>query len=352
MTCNPAECGRAAFESVIRLGIAPTPDNFAVWYEYHSGLNPELRHLVDLLLTKPGHCDDQAMAAVHRKFFAHVRERDALRSASERMQSLLVDVDSAIGGAGEDARNFGETVRDSSTAFVAGRTSLPALIQRLREEAQAMSERSEAIGQHLAGAAERIQLLERSLDDLRQDAATDGLTKLANRRSFDTRLRQATGTAMNSGEPLALMLIDIDHFKRVNDNWGHQTGDQVLRLVAATLTASIRDGDFVARYGGEEFAVIMPDTTAPAAFAVADRVRLAFEGRQIVARTTGKTIDGVTVSAGGACYEPGERLSEWIERADKALYAAKKSGRNRVCLASPAENSTGTASERPVACVA
>lgn len=352
MKCDPAECGRSAFDSVVQLGITPTPDNFAIWYEYHSGLNPELRHLIDLLLSKPGRCDDQTMAAVHRKFFAHVRERDALRSAAERMQSLLVEVGEAVGDAGEGARSFGDIVRDTSTAFVSGATSLPVLIQRLREEAQAMAERSEAIGQHLAGAAERIQLLERSLDDLRQDAATDGLTKLANRRSFDTRMRESAGRAMNSGAPLSLVLIDIDHFKRVNDNWGHQTGDQVLRLVAATLTASIREGDFVARYGGEEFAVIMPATTADGAFDVADRVRQAFEGRQIVARNTGKIIGGVTVSAGGACYEPGERLSDWVERADQALYAAKKTGRNRVCMAPLAENSAGAASERPVATVA
>ncbi len=352
MKCDPAECGRSAFDSVVQLGITPTPDNFAIWYEYHSGLNPELRHLIDVLLSKPGRCDDQTMAAVHRKFFAHVRERDALRSAAERMQSLLVEVGVAVGDAGEGARSFGDIVRDTSTAFVSGTTSLPVLIQRLREEAQAMAERSEAIGQHLAGAAGRIQLLERSLDDLRQDAATDGLTKLANRRSFDIRLRESAGRAMNSGAPLSLLLIDIDHFKRVNDNWGHQTGDQVLRLVAATLTASIREGDFVARYGGEEFAVIMPATTADGAFDVADRVRQAFEGRQVVARNTGKIIGGVTVSAGGACYEPGERLSDWIERADQALYAAKKTGRNRVCMTPPVENSPSAASERPVATVA
>jgi len=354
---DPAECGRKAFDSVVQFGITPTPDNFAIWYEYHSGLNPELRHLIDLLVSAPGRCDDPTMAAVHRKYFAHVREREALRDASERMQTLLQEVGAAVGDAGQGARSFGDVVRDTSTAFVSGATSLPMLIQRLREEAQAMAERSESIGQHLAGAAERIQLLERSLDDMRHDAATDGLTKLHNRRSFDTRLREFAGTAMNSGEPLALVLIDIDHFKRVNDNWGHQTGDQVLRLVAATLTADSRPGDFVARYGGEEFALILPSTDSGAAFVVADRVRRGFAGRQIVARGSGKTIGAVTVSAGGACYEPGERLSEWVERVDRALYVAKQSGRNQVRMATPAghsaaENPPGSASDREVAAVA
>ena len=330
---NPAECGRAAFDSVVQLGITPTPDNFAIWYEDHSGLNPELRHLIDVLLSKPAHCDDQTMAAIYRKFFVHAGERDALREASDRMQHLLHEVGAMVGDAGNGAREFGTVVRDTSRAFADGGLTLPALIQKLREEARAMADRSEAIGQHLTGAVERIQLLERSLDDMRQDAATDGLTRLANRRSFDTQLREVAGRAMNSGEPLMLLLIDIDHFKRVNDTWGHQTGDQVLRLVASTLASSARTSDFVARYGGEEFAVILPATRPDAAVAVAERVRRSFEGREIVARTSGKTIGNLTLSAGGALYEPGERLSEWVERADQALYAAKKGGRNRVMLA-------------------
>jgi diguanylate cyclase len=333
---DPAECGQAAFDSVVQLSITPTPDNFAIWYEYHSGLNPELTHLIDLLLSKPGRCDDQTMAAVHRKFFSHVRERDALRAASERMQALLQEVGVAVGEAGDDARQFGAAVRDTSSAFANGTTTLPELIQRLREEARAMADRSEAIGQHLAGAAERIAVLERSLDDLRQDAATDSLTRLNNRRSFDARLRDAAGQAMNSGAPLALVLVDIDHFKRVNDEWGHQTGDQVLRLVAGMLTAHTRPEDFAARYGGEEFALILDGTCGEAAVAVAERVRRGFEGREIVARTSGRSIGIISVSAGVALYEPGERLTAWIERADQAMYAAKRAGRNRVLLA-PAE---------------
>lgn len=352
MQYEPAECGRRAFDSVVRLGITPTPDNFAIWYEYHSGMNPELRHLVDLLLSQSGHCDDQAMGAVHRRFFAHAGERDALREASERMQGLLAEVGTAVGEAGQGARDFGTVVRDTAGAFAGGAATLPQLIQRLREEARTMAERSEALAQHLAGAAERIQLLERSLDDLRQDAATDGLTKLHNRRSFDTHLREAAGRAMNSGAPLSLLMLDIDHFKRVNDRFGHQTGDQVLRLVAATLAAGLRPGDFAARYGGEEFAVILADTDPAAALALAERVRRSFVGRQIVARGSGTNIGEITLSGGCARYDPGERLSDWVERADRALYAAKQGGRNRVCQAGAAEETAAGCIRMPSAAVA
>jgi diguanylate cyclase len=288
------------------------------------------------------------MGAIYRKFFVHARERDALREAFERMQGLLHEVGSVVGDAGQDARAFGTAVRTSSHAFTHGGVSLAALIQRLREEARTMAERSEAIGQHLIGAVERIQSLERSLDDLRHDAATDGLTRLANRRSFDTHLRDFAGKAMNSGEPLMLVLIDIDHFKRVNDSWGHQTGDQVLRLVAGILTSLIRQGDFAARYGGEEFAVVMPDTAPEPALAVAERIRRSFEGRDIVARNSGKSIGSVTISAGLAEYDPGERLAAWVGRADAALYAAKRGGRNRAVIA-PAAAAASAAAPASVA---
>ena len=332
---DPNARGHAAFASLVQFGIAPSPDNFAIWFEYHGGLNPELRHLIDMLMARSKMVDDRVMEAIHKKFFAHSSERDAVQQASSRMQGLLQEVGSMVGEAGADATRFGAVVRDTTSALAEGTTSLPALIQQVRAEARDMAERSERLALHLTGAAERIQWLERSLDEVRRDAATDGLTGLCNRRTFDARLREAAGSAMNTGEPLTLVMADIDHFKRVNDTWGHPTGDQVLRLVAATLTGNLRVGDIAARYGGEEFAVIMPATSQREAFEVADRVRRTFEGRRLVARTSGTTINGVTVSFGGACYEPGEPLAEWVGRADQALYSAKNAGRNQVKMAPP-----------------
>lgn len=330
---DPIACGRRAFESVERLGIVPTPENFAIWFEYHGGLNPELCHLVDLLLAQPRRFDEQMMASIHQTFMAHASERTALRRASERMLGLLQEVGAMVGEAGVDASRFGAVVRDTSHAVVASSVSLADLIQRVEQEARDMAVRSESLARHLAGAAERISVLERSLDDVRRDAATDGLTGLHNRRAFDGRLRELAGSAMNSGDSVALLMVDIDHFKRVNDKWGHQIGDQVLRLVAAMLTASVRPEDFLARYGGEEFAAILPGATPGEAHAVAERVRRGFEGRQLVVRNSGKAIGGVTLSVGGACYEPGEPMAAWIDRADAALYAAKQGGRNQVQIA-------------------
>jgi diguanylate cyclase len=136
---------------------------------------------------------------------------------------------------------------------------------------------------------------------------------------------------MNSGDELSMLMIDIDHFKKVNDTWGHQTGDIVLRHLAQTLQKAVRGGDHVARYGGEEFAVILPNTDGKAAVTVAENIRETLAKEPLVIELT-PPITPTTVSIGAACYDPGEPLAEWVGRADAALYSAKRDGRDRVEL--------------------
>jgi diguanylate cyclase (GGDEF)-like protein len=169
--------------------------------------------------------------------------------------------------------------------------------------------------------------------ELEKMAACDGLTGLPNRRSFDDALERALAFANRSGKPLTLLLLDIDHFKRVNDVHGHLAGDLVLKEVAGRVAATIRRSDLAARYGGEEFAVILPATDVAGGRVVAERVRasvaeLAIQWEQKVLR--------VSVSIGGAqVKQPGAPRAgvAVIREADDALYAAKESGRNRVCWA-------------------
>jgi diguanylate cyclase (GGDEF)-like protein len=166
---------------------------------------------------------------------------------------------------------------------------------------------------------------------LEEQALTDGLTGLANRRSFDAALSAEVQRAVRARQPLSLLLLDIDRFKLLNDKIGHQAGDRCLAAVAATLGDTVRDAtDTVARYGGEEFAVIMPYTDAAKARAVAEKLRATVEElRWEYAR--GRSMP-LTVSIGGATVLPERGLepAELIAFADKALYAAKEAGRNRV----------------------
>jgi diguanylate cyclase len=146
----------------------------------------------------------------------------------------------------------------------------------------------------------------------------------------------AVQNALASGEPLSLVMFDIDHFKYFNDTYGHLTGDQVLRLVATSLKQTIKGQDITARYGGDEFAVLLPDTALRQALTVADHIRRAVMSKELKKKSTGEMLGRVTVSIGVSMLEPGDNTDSLIERADVCLYAAKRAGRNRVvCEADP-----------------
>jgi two-component system cell cycle response regulator len=166
-------------------------------------------------------------------------------------------------------------------------------------------------------------------------AVTDPLTGAYNRRYANTHLETIVERCRDRGAELAIMALDLDRFKSINDTFGHATGDSVLREFARRLQASVRGMDIVARMGGEEFMVVMPDASAGSASAIAERVRRAIADAPFQISRSGETTD-VTVSIGYAVLRPCESVFELVERADRALYASKNAGRNRATLSDAA----------------
>jgi diguanylate cyclase (GGDEF)-like protein len=189
-----------------------------------------------------------------------------------------------------------------------------------------MQERISQANDEVASAQSRIEGLEAALKEREVEARQDKLTSLPNRRALDVLLPQVAEKAHRLGEPLTVVMLDIDHFKRCNDTYGHRGGDAVLVEVAARLRAEMRGSDFASRYGGEEFILVLPGCSLILGQRVAERVRQAIARRPIVFE--GKTIS-VTTSLGLAELQPKETADGAIERADQALYSAKNSGRNR-----------------------
>ena len=171
------------------------------------------------------------------------------------------------------------------------------------------------------------------MEEVSRRARTDPLTGLYNRRHFDELLGQMIKQTDRFGDPVSLIMADVDHFKNVNDSWGHDAGDDVLKSLAETLKAGVRDADICARFGGEEFAIVLPKTTLQGAAELADRLRKQVEAKPVA--VNGEMI-AVTISCGVACYPDGVITKEALfAAADRALYEAKSAGRNRVKSAVP-----------------
>lgn len=241
--------------------------------------------------------------------------------------TVALDDDSASAGvfAGGHSARSGSGDGIAAPIFVAGALwgSVGAAFQGARVSARAeqrLTQFAEVIGLAIANAA--------AWDKLSREATTDALTGLANRRVFQSRLKTEVERAHRYGRSLSLVLLDVDHFKRVNDLHGHHAGDAVLIELARRLQDQVREGELIARVGGEEFAWLMPETDERHACLAAERIR------KVVEATPFETAGPITISAGASASEPSCNGSELMRWADDALYLAKDSGRNRVRAAS------------------
>ena len=322
----------AAVAAMIAHRVPPTPENYAVWYAYATGLLPELSRAIDRLISNKQAVTPELSAELYGRFCDVNRHFNLLNETGGRLQYAIDQVTRHIKSASGDASAFGKTLDQYSANMgaAAGDEELNALVAGLVHETQNMLGRNRSLEDRLSQSAGEITELRQSLEFVRRESLTDALTGIPNRKFFETRLREAARDALESGDALSLLIADIDHFKQFNDTYGHQLGDQVLRLVARTLMDSVKGRDTPARYGGEEFAIILPHTRLKDAHGLADQIRRSITRRRIVRRNTGDDFGTITLSIGVSCYRPGEELQEMVRRADVALYQAKHSGRNCV----------------------
>ncbi|WP_429884746.1 sensor domain-containing diguanylate cyclase [Geoalkalibacter halelectricus] len=247
-------------------------------------------------------------------------EVDALIDAvAEKTLEVLSSFDLAPG----ELRPFSQMLQEANEELGKLNLSYEQLVVELKQA----KDKAERLAQELGEANEK----------LRELAFRDGLTGLYNHRYFQDLLDQEMGRAVRYGRPLGLVLIDIDHFKAINDNHGHPVGDQVLKAIGAQFGALTRRTDVVARYGGEEFAIVLPETDAKGVMVLAQRLRRGIEQMQISTDAGSLTL---TVSVGATSYEPGmgpRSKGELVDAADGALYASKRGGRNRVSLGTLSE---------------
>lgn len=329
------EIASAALEKLHKLTIAPSPDNFEVWYVYYAHLNPNLREEIDEKIKSEGSLNDKAVRALYEKYISETRHQDLYKEAGDQIHSTIQDVSGLVTNVKLATDEYSETLEGVNKKLTedADKEELQEIVKAVVADTTRMLDNNRKLQAQLERSSVAMAELKKDLDRVRQEAMTDGLTGLANRKMLDERMDQMVEYAVQSGLGFILMILDIDHFKAFNDNYGHQVGDQVLRLVARTLVDGVKGKDLVARYGGEEFVVLLPDTNIQAGVAVADNLRKAVANKEVINRSTGERLGQITLSAGVAEYSKGDTVESLIERADSALYTAKHNGRNQVASA-------------------
>lgn len=326
-----AEYAQAALSLMGKRGITQNPNNFAVWFHYYSGKYPDLTRTLDILLGNNQEFTEKRNTELFEKFFTYDKEGAILNEATNKIEAELNSILKYLGTAGDDAATYGKTLATVSGAMDAGGgAEIKAIISKALTATREMEKRNKSLEEKFNASSREVNQLKGDLEDMRHEAMTDGLTGIPNRKLFDTELRRAAMEAMEKGSDLCLLMLDIDFFKKFNDTHGHQVGDQVLKLLAATLTSCIKGQDTAARYGGEEFSVILPGTSIKDALHVAETIRHRISNKKVVNKTTNENLGQITVSIGAGKFDYGEPLSQLINRADGALYEAKRSGRNQV----------------------
>lgn len=328
----PRQVANSALAKMTELDIQPEPRHFTIWYHYFDDSFPDLSREINLLLADSGGMSEAQCLGLFEKYFTAEAESSLMHDVSQKLDRAMEQAVQYLNEAGEDAAEFGETLAGASDDLTKSKEESDPfeILKEVIEATREMQVRQKTMENQLRQSSTEIGRLQEEVEETRREATTDGLTGLANRKLFDTRIRDDAGEAEESGDELCLMMLDIDHFKNFNDNHGHQIGDHVLRLLAAILKSGLRGRDLAARYGGEEFGVILPQTSITNALRVAENIRQQVSQKKIVNRGTGESLGKITLSIGVSQYNVGEKINEFIERADVALYAAKNGGRNQV----------------------
>ena len=315
-----------------RTDALPIPRNFQLCFEFAEGSNTELVEAFSPLLERGAPLAQSELDLLFDEYLNDPAEQREIGELGEKLGHEVREALRAVQDAAASTGEFGETVDNTANELVdlSNPDKIREAVRSLVDATRHVSQHTTRLSAQLEASADQINQLQTALDRVRLESDQDTLTGVANRKCFDRTLAAAVGDASTQGGPLSLCMIDVDHFKRFNDTHGHRAGDAVLRVIAQVFQHNVRDLDVVARYGGEEFSIIMPKADLASATRSVDRIRKILSEKDIVRRSTGEKLGTVTVSVGVAQLRGDDTLDTLIERADQALYAAKRSGRDRV----------------------
>jgi diguanylate cyclase len=324
-----------ALKRIHEEGLSLVPQNFELWYVYYAACDPEVVRAIDILIENKQAITDDRCEELHQRFLSETTENERVRQAGDQIQETIKGVKSRVSEVRAVTHEYNAVLQDAAGSLDSDLDTeqIRGKLKSVLDNTQNFIRHNQKLEEELERSTMVMAELQRDLELVKQQALTDGLTNLSNRKAFDAEILRIAEEAQRERHAFCLILMDIDHFKSFNDNYGHQVGDQVLRLVAKTLIDGVKGRDVAARYGGEEFAILLPQTNLKGAVKVADSLRSVVQGKELINRNSGDTLGRVTLSAGVAEYVESEAVDSLIERADAALYTAKHNGRNQVAAA-------------------
>lgn len=324
--------GKTALAYIRKCSIPAYPRNYELWYTYAAGFNQALNKAINEILSLKRPLTADEVSNIYNDFLAPNRLGDRIDEVggqvSVEIETLLRSLSESIDATDDYGSSLTTAVDSLEKAGDAD--EINRVIHQLVSTTKEMAEHNDSLKTQLSESQRQVADLQENLEAIRFESMNDELTTLANRKHFDQSIERSVTAADDEGAPFSLLMTDIDHFKKFNDTWGHQTGDQVLRLVALAVKQNVKGQDIACRYGGEEFAIILPKTDLEQAGAVAENIRMAVQQKELIKRSTGENLGRMTISIGVAEFRDGDNSMSIVERADKCLYAAKRNGRNMV----------------------
>ncbi|MDA7569415.1 GGDEF domain-containing protein [Emcibacteraceae bacterium] len=291
-----------------------------------------LTKVVDSMIEKKMTFNEELSEKLYEKFFSAEKELKTIVETGATFQKELKKIVSVLKETGEDTSLHTNTLMEqmSKLSDFEGANELKDIVKVIIDDTDKMQAQSQKLESKLEESTFKIESLQSNLENARIESRTDALTNIGNRKFFEEKIEEYVTNHKKLGHDLCLIPCDIDFFKKFNDNFGHQIGDQVLKVVAHVIKKELGLQGSAARYGGEEFAILLPKAKLGDAIELADHIRKVISERIIKNKNTGANFGRITMSFGVASMNANMTADDLIQKSDSALYLSKANGRNMV----------------------
>lgn len=328
---SPFQIAKQALGHIGRFQTPPTPSVYEVWYRYVEGVDDiiaNLSHAVEDANSVSVDMLDQ----LHRQYCVPVETNGT--QVTEELISEMTSLQAVVEDQIQAGESFGESISEACDSLEQENPSqeiVTACAKTMLVNNSAMQQQIKLLNEQLQASQERVQILQHELIDSQRATMTDPMTGLGNRRHFEIGLGQAISATDRDQRNTFLFVIDVDHFKTINDTYGHESGDKVIKFVASQIARQCPHGS-ISRIGGDEFAIIVDVADQQDANDIASELRKFFASTPLKFNASGDDLGNVKLSIGGACLRAGDDEKSWFVRADTLLYQAKDGGRNNAVV--------------------